>query len=45
VPEAVYQKGSYDDINELIFQQQKEEPLTAVIAQFHQTHRELLDLL
>jgi hypothetical protein len=45
VPEAVYQKGSYDDINELIFEQEKDRPLTAVIAQFHQTHRELLDLL
>jgi hypothetical protein len=45
VPEAVYLKGSHDEINEVIFQQQKEEPLTAVIAHFHQTHQELLDLL
>jgi hypothetical protein len=45
VPEAVYLSGSYDDINKVIFQQQKVQPLTAVIDHFHQTHRQLMDCL
>ena len=45
VPEAVYLSESYDEMNEIIFQQQKDQPLTAVLAQFNQTHQELLGLL
>ncbi|MFO7538954.1 MAG: ClbS/DfsB family four-helix bundle protein [Chloroflexota bacterium] len=45
VPEAVYLSESYDAMNEIIFQEQKDQPLTAVLARFQQTHQELLDLL
>ena len=45
VDEALYLKGSDDDINAVIFQQRKDLPSLDVLAQFREVHQQLLKLL
>ena len=45
VDEALYLKGSDDEINAAIFQQRKDLPLREAFAQFRDVHRQMLNLL
>ena len=45
VDEAIYLNGTDDEINAVIQQQRQVLPLTEVLAQFHRTHQQLLQLL
>jgi hypothetical protein len=45
VDHALYKNGTFDDINGAIFQQHKEMPLSEAMAQFHDVHRQLTELL
>lgn len=45
VEEALYLKGSDDDINAIVFQQCKDLPLVEALAQFRDIHQQLLKLL
>jgi hypothetical protein len=45
VEEALYLKGNDDEINASIYQQHRDLPLSETLAQFHSTHRQLLELL
>jgi hypothetical protein len=45
VDPALFQTGSFDDINAVIFQQCKGMPLTEALAQFQEVHRQLMQLL
>jgi len=45
VDQALYQSGNFDDINAAIFQQRKVMPLAEAMAQFHNVHRQLMELL
>lgn len=45
VDEALYLKGTDDDINAVIYQQRKGLPLAEALGQFRDVHRQLLKLL
>jgi len=45
VDEALYLKGTDDEINAVIFQQRKDRPLSDAFAQFRDVHQQLLTLL
>lgn len=45
VDPALYMNGSADEVNAAMFQQSKEIPLETVLAEFHDVHQELLELL
>jgi hypothetical protein len=45
VEEALFLKGSDDDINAVVFQQRKDLPLVEALAQFRDVHQQLLKLL
>ena len=45
VEEALFLKGSDDDINAVVFQQCKDLPLVEALAQFRDVHQQLLTLL
>lgn len=45
VDQALYEIGSFDDINAAIFEQRKEIPLAEAVAQFRDIHRHLIQVL
>jgi hypothetical protein len=45
VEEALFLKGSDDDVNAVVFQQRKDLPLAEAFAQFREVHQQLLKLL
>ena len=45
VDEALFLKGSDDDVNAVVFQQSKDRPLAEALAQFRDVHQQLLKLL
>lgn len=45
VDESLYLRGSDDEINAAIFQEHKDLPLTEALAQFRDTHQQLLSVL
>lgn len=45
VDPALFQNGSFDDINAVIFQRYKGMPLTEALVQFREVHQQLMQLL
>jgi hypothetical protein len=45
VNEAVYENGSVDQVNQAIFQQRKEMPLSEALLQFKEVHQQLMKLI